>query len=626
MNILNEINIAIAQIQVIPGRPDLNFKTMQEQVSKAKAQGVQLLLFPEMCLSGYLIGDTWEEQSFIQDCLEYGKDVASLSQDICIIFGNVAQLDSHGEDGRPLKFNGFYIAQKGNFLENQVLKTNFHPKTLLPNYREFEETRHFFDLRRYAQKINQPLENCLQPFTINIAGKEFKIGPTICEDGWGKDYDINIMESLCQHQCDLIVNISSSPFTLGKNNRRNQVFSNQAKKNSAPIIYVNNTGIQNNGKTIFSFDGSSTVYDAQGEIVFEAPCFENSLYVLNEQNHSEKPTSPQKEIAEIYTTLQYSISQYMQQSGIERVIIGVSGGIDSAVAAALYTRIVGPENVLLVNMPSKFNSLTTISLAEKLSNNLGCYYTTISIEDSVYLTQRQINNLRIKSPEDSRLLRLSHFHMENVQARDRSSRILAALSSAFGGVFTCNANKVETLVGYSTLYGDHGGFLACLADLWKEQVYELGKYMNKYVFEKNVIPQGIFDIVPSAELSDKQDVDKGLGDPLIYWYHDRLFFSWIQFWNRVSPEEILTWYSEGVLEEKLQLPQQINTIFSNAKDFIYDLERWWKLFKGMGIAKRVQAPPIVAVTRRAFGFDFRESLMQPYFSKRYLKLKEKLLS
>ncbi len=189
-------------------------------------------------------------------------------------------------------------------------------------------------------------------------------------------------------------------------------------------------------------------------------------------------------------------------------------------------------------------------------------------------------------------LTVSSFMAENIQARDRSARVLAGLAAAFGGGFTCNANKSELTVGYSTLYGDQAGFLAALADLWKHQVYALGDYLNDSIFRASVIPRKVFRLVPSAELSPDQAVDEGKGDPLIYPYHDYLFRAFMEWWNRATPEDILTWYAAGELETRLGCePKLVSRLFAGPEEFTADLERWWKLYTGMGVAKRIQAPP-----------------------------------
>ena len=182
-------------------------------------------------------------------------------------------------------------------------------------------------------------------------------------------------------------------------------------------------------------------------------------------------------------------------------------------------------------------------------------------------------------------------------------------------------------MGYCTLYGDESGFLAALADLWKHQVYALGQYMNQRIFAAEVIPAEVFSIVPSAELSAEQDVDAGKGDPLIYPYHDYLFRSFVERWQRATPEDILHWYANGTLEENIGCELGlVSRLFPSVNDFISDLERWWRLYTGMGVAKRIQAPPVLAVSRRAFGFDHREAQNPIHFTQRYLKLKEKLIS
>ena len=343
-------------------------------------------------------------------------------------------------------------------------------------------------------------------------------------------------------------------------------------------------------------------------------------------------TSPQQahpvtdETASLYESLHFGFKSFLTDIHVQKVVIGVSGGIDSAVNAALYATVLPPENILLVNMPSCYNSATTKDLAKQLADNIGANYTVIPVQDSLELTRRQFREASLwQGDVEGRPLQLTSFIEENIQARDRSSRILAAAAAAFGGVFTCNANKAESAVGYATLYGDSAGFLAATADLWKHQVYDLARYLNTAVFKREVVPQGSIDIIPSAELSANQDIDKGQGDPIIYPYHDYLFAAFIEQWNRATPEQILTWYAEGTLEEHLGCAVKVADIFPTAKEFIADLEKWWNLIAGFAVAKRIQSPPLLSVSRRSFGNDLREAQLKPYYTTKYMVLKEKLL-
>lgn len=385
-----------------------------------------------------------------------------------------------------------------------------------------------------------------------------------------------------------------------------------------PVIKVGAVGIKNTGKTIYTFDGGSAVFNSRGEIVQYAEPFTECLNFIELEEIDKMPALKLPEVSEtekIYRAISYGVKEFLAQIGMSKVVIGVSGGIDSAVAAALYVQVVGAENVYLVNMPSKFNSATTKNLSEQLAKNLGCKYYVVPIQESVDWTVKQL---------EERGFEVSSFVKENIQARDRSSRILAAIAASVGGVFTCNANKAESTVGYATLYGDEAGFLSALADLWKYQVYDLARYMNTEVYKREVIPQGIIDIVPSAELSTAQNVDEGKGDPLKYPYHDYLFRAFVE--ENLTPEEILQWYANGELEENIGCESGlVEKYFPAAQDFIADLERWWKQFTGIGVAKRIQSPPILAVTDKSFGAR-QESQNGIHFTRTYLELKRKLLA
>jgi NAD+ synthase (glutamine-hydrolysing) len=458
------------------------------------------------------------------------------------------------------------------------------------------------------------------------------LGCVICEDAWDRDYAFSPLQVMTGQPLDLVVNCSSSPFTVNKNLKRHRVLSEKCLKLRVPLIYVNNVGIQNNGKTIYTFDGSSGFYDCAGNALQTGRRFQEDLLIydlpLDNSPFGKTVDRGGDDISAVHEALIFGLRAFLRQCGIRRVVVGLSGGIDSATVACLCSQIISRKDLLLVNMPGRFNSPTTINLARATAKNLGCYYAEVPIDRSVKLTISQIDRLEIKSCDKSlrERLRLSDSMLENVQARDRSARILSAMTAAFGGAFTCNANKAETTVGYSTFYGDLAGFIAPLGDLWKGEVYKLARFMNENIFKREVVPRGCFTLTPSAELSPAQNVDEKKGDPLIYPYHDRLFASWVERWQRITPEEILEWRKAGRLESEIGYDGKLADIFRTNRAFIADLERWWKMYCGLGVAKRIQAPPILAVTRRAFGFDHREAQTSVWFSKRYLELKKQLLA
>ena len=623
-------------MEVIPGRPDLNAETMLEQIAAAREAQAQIVAFPEMAVPGYLLGDTWEQNAFLRDCEYFGSRIVAASDGICVVFGNVGvDWERRGADGRVRKYNAFFAALDGRLHGDDNFPYPFRIKTLHPNYREFDDTRHFCSLPKLALELDTRVESLLQPVKLKLGDETLSLGCILCEDGWHEDYSVDPVQILHRNgPLDLVINLSSSPFTLGKNNKRNRVFSREAADIATPLIYVNNVGLQNNGKTIFTFDGLSTVYDRAGNIVDCCPAFESCLRLVDldleqgGQNLAPLAAADDAGIDSIYRVLRYGTERFLAQTGIERVVIGISGGIDSAVAAALYGQVLDPGKLLLANLPSVYNSDTTKGLARELAANLGCLYTEVPIQAAVDLTVEQLSTAAIVDQQSGAetTLELSTAVIENIQARDRSARVLAGLAAAFGGGFTCNANKSELTVGYSTLYGDQSGFLAAIADLWKHQVYALGRYLNEKVYPAPVIPERIFEIVPSAELSAAQSVDEDRGDPLIYPYHDYLFRAFMERWDKATPEDILQWYADGELETRLGCEAGLAAqLFPGPREFIADLERWWNLYSGLAVAKRIQAPPVLAVSRRAFGFDHREAQNRSHYSAAYRRLKAGLL-
>jgi|GEM_PF-21024 len=748
------IRIAFGQIQVHPGNPATNFQSMMQAIDYSKAVSTDILIFPELCLSGYMVGDLWDQVPFINDCLYYGEELVKATENtnLTIIFGNVGIDESlHNLDGSLRKYNALYVASKGQLVSNPSQPYPFTIKTLLPCYRYFNEPRHFTSANVVAKERNLSLSDINQPLTISTRQGAFTIAPVICEDSWDTHYPdcptslmVESAKAKGQH-IDLIVNCSSSPYTIHKQEHRHALFSVQAKRYHTPIAYTNHVGIQNNGKNICIYEGCSTLYDVNGSIVEEVPAFENTvrptllkdtvwhpqsttdtnatiqtkvisetsislnheshiipLYNVNSTSESKNNSleTPQPTISlqtestptyipTLFKALQYGIRQFLAQTGIKNIVIGASGGIDSALNAALYSTVLPSENLYLVNMPSRYNSDMTKDLAYKLAQNIGCHYGVFPIEEGVNATIEQLENTSftkyntpiipelhhhgnvhtttiqdikentVSSEKDvsqtvlyssdqtianydeqhhiesnsntTSFLQLSTLDKENIQARDRSSRILADIASAVNGAFTCNGNKTEFTVGYATMYGDLAGFLAATGDMWKTDVYALARYMNEHIFKREVIPQGSIDVVPSAELSDAQDVTQGLGDPLQYEYHDCLFRAFVEGTpytlphQRLTPEDILCAYEKGTLEHLLGLPNPISHYFTSTEQFINDLERWWKSFNGLSVAKRIQSPPLFLVSERAFGTDLSESQLKPYFSRTYHINKEKVL-
>ena len=628
-----KIKIICGQLEIVPGRPDVNYQKIITAINAARQQQADILLLPEMALPGYLIGDVWEQQTFLDDCDYYCQEIIKASHDICIAFGSVAmEKDKLNEDGRLRKYNAAFVCQNGTLVGGYQGRS-FIIKNSLPNYREFDDCRYFYSLHKLCAEEGASVEQALQPVTITIRGTKVKLGIMLCEDGWTENYHLNVPQTLAHNGAQLLCNLSCSPYTLGKNRKRNRLFSAQAKQAGIPLIYCNNVGIQNNGKNVFTYDGCTSAYNGDGALISSAEMYADTLLEITWDTEANciipscPPASLPEEPENIYHAIKYGTSKFLQQCGIQKMTIGLSGGIDSAVTAALYADILGPENVLLLNLPSRYNSTTTQNLAYSLAKALGANYAVLPIQESYEHTVDQLSNTAITNLTTSEHfnLSLSGLVKENIQARDRGARLIAAAAAAFGGAFSCNSNKAELAVGYATFYGDIAGAIAIIGDLWKHQVYALGRYLNEAVFKREVIPNAIFTIRPSAELSDAQTVGKG-GDPLVYTYHDYLLRAFIENWHKTTPADILRWYKQGILAQELGCSESaLSEACPNAEALIADLERWWKLFAGFAVAKRIQAPPVLSLTKRSFGYDHREAQLTPYFSREYYQLKKELI-
>ncbi len=620
------VRLRVCQIDVRQGRPADNTSRMLEAIANAKRDSVGLVVFPELAVCGSALGNRWNNEAFLRECEQCGEAIRAASEGLIVVFGNVAvDWMRRNSDGSVRKYNALFVAEDGRFIGPVNGPHDFIIKSCSPGRPALEPC--FFDIGALALEQGTTVEHLVSPVTTG----GISLGCMLCGGLSGERFSSSL-QALNRHPVNLIVAAGDSMFMSGGSHERERLLASHATASAKPLVYVGASGIVDNGKIIRACEGASLVFDGSGALIGHCASFsEQALSIA--VPFSAPPSGrahvpePADKIAGICSALLHGIDLFSMGVGISRVVVGVSGGIDSAVVAALYSRVFSAENLLLVNLPSRFVSPGGRALARELAANLCCFYGELPIDESVALTAMQVNGFEI-SGDAGRLkqrLVLSDFMMENIQARDRSSRLLAALASAFGGVFTCNANKSESTVGYSTFYGDLAGYLAPIADLWKGEVYELGRYLNGSVFGRDVIPRECFERVPSAELNNEQNADEGGGDPLLYRYHDRLFKSWVEREVPAGPEEILEWYLARELEEKLGYDGSVERVFPEASLFVEDLERWWKQFQGMAAAKRNQAPPMLAVKERPLGAGRGEPQLGAWFGGRYVELKKRVL-
>ena len=526
------INAAIGQMKIVPGAVSLNLQNAQKMVDQASALGAELLVLPGWCLSGKWRKNTslsMQRELHLQ-CVEAGMELAKYDPNITVVFGNM-QIDDFS--------SAIWVGQGGKFSVHAPGKA----------------------------------------LSLEMGKRSLRVG-------------LSVGEAVGDPTVDLMVVCGGDPY-FRQNESPRQKWAKIAQQNDCAVLYANGVGLQNCGDKMYALLGCSAAVERGGKLVYKLPPDQEQCSLVTWHSPSATTVTPKSEMSLTLFALRRVIADYMEQSSLRKVVVGASGGIDSAVVAALMVHVCGPENVLLISMPSAYNSATTQSLARKLAQNLGCYFATVGIDQSVALTQEQISGLEIKNAAGAtQNLKLSDFHLENVQARDRSGRILAAAAAAWGAVFTCNANKVEATVGYSTLYGDHGGFIAPLGDLWKHEVYALGRYLN-HIFASEVMPEGVFNIKPSAELSPQQNPEKGGGDPFHYWYHDQLLAAFTE--KGLGPTALKEAYQKGHLKALLNLDRPVEELFASAEEFEADLQHWWRQYTGPGAFKRVQAPPVITV-------------------------------
>ncbi len=619
MTNLEGVQVALCQMPVIPGRPDLNTQCIIREIRAAAQRGVQVIVFPEMAVPGYFIGDLPEDDYFVRDVMRCNQQIVIATQvGIAAIWGTIFAVSEHGgEDGRLMKWNAGMVAQDGKLVQNQALPVAV--KSLHPNYRIFQDDRHFHSLRKLAEMNDAPISDLLHPFPVhkpktNGEKAQIQIGVILCEDMWHEDYAHNPTLALVENGAELIVNLSCSPWTWQKNRKRHQVVRDLLQEAAVPFVYVNNAGIQNTGKNLIVFDGSSTVYDETGAPVFSVDPYAKGTFDFGFAEVSDPIAAREaSDTAELFLAIREATEGAFATlpPPLRKVVVGLSGGIDSATTCALFAHVLGPENVIAVNMPSQYNSQQTQDIAQQISAELGIEYLVRPIGGIVEAIATQT-----ETDPDS----LSY---ENIQARVRME-IIAAVAQDRGAVFSANGNKVELAFGYGTLYGDIAGFIAPLADLVKREVYQVADYLNQHIFKKEVIPQACFDMAPTAELKNNQSDPFDYGNVHRRGYHDEMVRAFTEF--RRNPEWFLEGYLRGTLEKELGLESGVlNRLFASPREFVKDLERWWgELHKNY--FKRVQAPPIPVVSKRAFGTDLREAVLPAHLTQRYHDLKSRLLA
>ncbi len=567
----NEKMLRIGMAQINPTVGDLkgNGQKIIHYISMARDLGVDILSFPELAICGYPPEDLVFKPHFVEDNIKTLQEIIKYTSDIVVIIGFI-DTDNNGN-----------IYNAAGLCRNQRLAGVYH-KMNLPNYGVFDEKRHF-------EQGHKPLV-----FTLN----QSVIGINICEDIWTEDGIASLQSA--ENRAEIIINISASPYHVGKSNLRKEILTKQAVNNGVVVCYNNLVG----GQDELIFDGSSMVIDPQGEVIAHGKQFEEDLIILavelpaatsqqetmngvirlektgkrqKTENIAKKPPALQlEELDEIYHALMLGTHDYVCKNRFKNVLIGLSGGIDSALVASIAVDALGRENVVGISMPSQYSSQETQDDAQRLAENLGIEFHVVPIMDmfETYLQTLKQGFGNVKLPA----LPIDVTN-ENLQARIRGN-ILMAYSNKFGFLVLTTGNKSETGVGYCTLYGDMAGGFAVIKDVPKTLVCRLAQYRNA---KGIVIPQGILTRPPSAELKDNQKDE-----------------------DTLPPYEVLDSILEAYVEKDKSIKQIIELGFES--------EMVKRVIRMVDTSeyKRRQSPPGIKITPKAFGKDRRLPITNQY--------------
>ncbi len=530
------MKILLAQINPTVGALAANASLIRRAYEDGVRAGADLVMVPELAVTGYPPRDLLDRDAFVTAALDTRDALAKMTGNIPLIFGCITRNASWC--GKPLH-NSAIVAQNGAVIFEQH-------KMLLPTYDVFDELRYF--------------EPATSVRAIELAGK--RVGISICEDFWFDDerlgsklYCDNPVDQLARQDAEIFLNISASPFNAGKRRARYELFSRIATRYRTPLVYVNQVG----GNDELLFDGSSTVIDAKGQTIVCMKQFEEDA-ILSVEGEAPSPFHAAGDEEEIARALILGLRDYIRKIGFKDVVIGLSGGIDSAVTAALAVEALGKEHVTGIAMPSKFSSQHSIDDARALATNLGIAFHITPIEPLYQPYESAIDELFGEKKFD--------ITNENLQARIRGN-ILMAWSNRTGAMVVSTGNKSELAVGYCTLYGDMCGGLALLGDVYKTMVYRVAKWINR---ERELIPDSSITKPPSAELRPNQTDQDSL-----------------------PPYEVLDELLKLYIEEWLELDAIV------ARGFERELVARILRLVDVNEFKRRQAAPTIRVSSKAFG-------------------------
>ncbi len=544
------MKIALAQINPIVGDLKGNAEKIVDFSRRAHDAGADLVVFPELSVTGYPPQDLLESRFFLDAVRQTIDDiVAAVPAGMGLILG--APVSNEEASGKRL-YNAALLYESGEQLA-------LVRKQLLPTYDVFDENRYF-----------EPADSC-KP--VSWRGK--KLGIHVCEDMWNNEeqvayhlYDENPIDALAHQGADIFINISASPYYLGKHEVRNRLIAENCQEHNIPFVYVNQIG----ANTEIIFDGDSRVHDAAGNLLVNAPSFEENLLVWDMNDQQERlrtnGQSRNDDIANLHAALVMGVRDYFEKTGaFSKALVGLSGGIDSAVTCALAVHALGADRVVGVTMPSKYSSSGSVDDSVALADAFCIEFHNIPIVPAVAAFDEMLTDTFAGTNPG--------VAEENIQARTRGLTLMA-LSNKFNYLLLTTGNKSEMSVGYATLYGDMNGGLAVLADVFKMQVFALAEYINEAA-GKDMIPRNTITKPPSAELRpDQKDEDSLPPYPLL--------------------DEILRLY----IEEQKDL-DEITAATGQGIDFVHDILK--KVDRNE--YKRRQAPPGLRVSKKAFGVGRR---------------------